>query len=61
MQVYALADVFNKRALDLGLTAPISQSTLTKPPSAEQNRRPKKDEDSLPYDVLDEILRLHIN
>ena len=60
MQVYALADVFNKRALDLGLTAPISQSTLTKPPSAELAPG-QKDEDSLPpYDVLDEILRLHI-
>ena len=60
MQVYALADVFNKRALDLGLTAPISQSTLTKPPSAEL-APDQKDEDSLPpYDVLDEILRLHI-
>ena len=60
MQVYALAEVFNKRAIDLGLTAPISQSTLTKPPSAELAPN-QKDEDSLPpYEVLDEILRLHI-
>ena len=60
MQVYALADVFNKRALDFGLKAPISKSTLTKPPSAEL-APDQKDEDSLPpYDVLDEILRLHI-
>ncbi len=60
MQVYALAEIFNQRALQQQKSPPVNQSTLTKPPSAEL-APDQKDEDSLPpYDVLDEILRLHI-
>ena len=60
MQVYALAEIFNQRAKQNGLQPPVNQSTLTKPPSAEL-APDQKDEDSLPpYQVLDEILRLHI-
>ena len=60
MQVYALAEIFNQRALAIGQAPPVNQSTLTKPPSAELAPN-QKDEDSLPpYEVLDEILRLHI-
>ena len=56
MEVYALAKQFNKRA---GIEA-VTESTLTKPPSAEL-APDQKDEDSLPpYPILDEILRLHI-
>ena len=56
MEVYSLARQFNQR---LGKEA-VTESTLTKPPSAEL-APDQKDEDSLPpYPVLDEILRLHI-
>ena len=51
-----MARQFNQR---LGKEA-VTESTLTKPPSAEL-APDQKDEDSLPpYPVLDEILRLHI-
>ena len=60
MQVYALAEVFNNRAKALGKSTPVNNSTMTKPPSAELAPG-QKDEDSLPpYEILDEILRLHI-
>ena len=56
MEVYALARQFNKR---IGKSA-VTESTLTKPPSAEL-APDQRDEDSLPpYPILDEILRLHI-
>ena len=56
MEVYALAMQFNKR---MGKSA-VTESTLTKPPSAEL-APDQRDEDSLPpYPILDEILRLHI-
>ena len=56
MEVYALAKQFNKR---MGKSA-VTESTLTKPPSAEL-APDQRDEDSLPpYPILDEILRLHI-
>ena len=56
MEVYALARQFNKR---MGKSA-VTESTLTKPPSAEL-APDQRDEDSLPpYPILDEILRLHI-
>ena len=56
MEVYALARQFNKR---IGKSA-VTESTLTKPPSAELAPN-QRDEDSLPpYPILDEILRLHI-
>ena len=60
MQVYALAEIFNQRATIAGKQPPVNQSTMTKPPSAELAPN-QKDEDSLPpYQILDEILRLHI-
>mgnify|MGYP005728357879 FL=1 len=60
MQVYALAEIFNRRAIELGDMPPVNESTMTKPPSAEL-APDQKDEDSLPpYEILDEILRLHI-
>ena len=60
MQVYGLADVFNLRAEQQGLVAPVNPSTRTKPPSAEL-APDQIDEDSLPpYPVLDAILRAHI-
>ena len=60
MQVYALAEIFNQRAIELGDIPPVNESTMTKPPSAEL-APDQKDEDSLPpYEILDEILRLHI-
>ena len=60
MQVYALAEIFNQRAIELGNMPPVNESTMTKPPSAEL-APDQKDEDSLPpYEILDEILRLHI-
>ena len=60
MQGYALAEIFNQRAIELGDMPPVNESTMTKPPSAEL-APDQKDEDSLPpYEILDEILRLHI-
>ena len=60
MQVYALAEIFNQRATSNNQIPPVNKSTMTKPPSAELAPN-QKDEDSLPpYEVLDEILRLHI-
>jgi len=58
--VYRLARMANARYEKRGLTAPIPESTLTKPPSAEL-RPDQKDTDSLPeYDVLDAILEDYI-
>jgi NAD+ synthase (glutamine-hydrolysing) len=60
MQVYGLAEVFNRRAIEGGLTPPVNASTLTKPPSAEL-APDQIDEDSLPpYPELDAILSAHI-
>ncbi len=60
MQVYGLADVFNQRAVEQGLTAPVNDSTRTKPPSAEL-APDQIDQDSLPpYPELDAILSAHI-
>jgi len=60
MDVYAMAHRFNQRAEALGLPAPVSSSTLTKPPSAEL-AFDQVDADSLPpYEVLDAVLRAHI-
>ncbi len=54
--VYRLARISNARYQANGLPAPIPESTLTKPPSAEL-RPDQKDTDTLPeYDVLDAIL-----
>lgn len=55
-EVYRISNLINKQA---GREV-IPQNTIDKPPSAEL-RPDQKDEDSLPpYDVLDAILRLHI-
>jgi len=60
MEVYALAELFNSRATTAGKDAPVNESTLSKPPSAEL-APDQKDEDSLPpYPVLDAILKAHI-
>ncbi|MBV8895635.1 MAG: NAD+ synthase, partial [Acidobacteriaceae bacterium] len=58
--VYRLARIANQRYEQRGAEAPIPESTLTKPPSAEL-RPDQKDTDSLPeYDVLDAILEDYI-
>ena len=55
-EVYELARVINADAEAAGRPAPITESTITKPPSAEL-APDQRDDDSLPpYDVLDEIL-----
>jgi NAD+ synthetase len=60
MQVYGLAEVFNRRAVAAGSPAPVNESTMTKPPSAEL-APDQIDEDSLPpYPELDAILHAHI-
>jgi NAD+ synthase (glutamine-hydrolysing) len=60
MEVYAMARRFNERAEAAGLTPPVSQSTLTKPPSAEL-APDQVDQDTLPpYEVLDALLQAHI-
>ena len=60
MEVYAMAERFNQRAKAKGRPAPVSSSTMTKPPSAEL-APDQFDEDTLPaYDLLDEVLRSHI-
>ena len=60
MEVYAMGEWFNQRAQAQGKTPPVSQSTMTKPPSAEL-APDQFDEDTLPpYAVLDDILRSHI-
>lgn len=58
--VYRLSRVANARHERNGALAPIPESTLTKPPSAEL-RADQKDTDSLPeYDILDKILAEYI-
>lgn len=60
MEVYAIAEWFNQKAIGEGRIAPVSDSTMTKPPSAELDVD-QKDEDTLPpYAMLDEILHHHI-
>ena len=58
--VYKLARAVNAAAVADGRPAPIPESTLTKPPSAEL-RPDQTDQDSLPpYDLLDAILEAHL-
>ncbi len=58
--VYQLARLANRRYKERGRCAPIPESTLTKPPSAEL-RPDQKDTDSLPeYEILDAILEGYI-
>ncbi len=60
MDVYAMAERFNQRAMAAGRSPPVSASTMTKPPSAEL-APDQKDEDTLPpYEVLDAVLQAHI-
>ena len=60
MEVYAMAELFNQRAIEAGQAPPVNESTLTKPPSAELAPN-QFDEDTLPpYALLDELLRAHI-
>jgi NAD+ synthase (glutamine-hydrolysing) len=59
-EVYALAHMINDEAVENGRKPPISESTLNKPPSAELAPN-QIDRDTLPpYEILDEILRLHM-
>jgi NAD+ synthetase len=59
-EVYALAKTINSEAESFGRVAPINESTMTKPPSAELAPE-QTDQDSLPpYEVLDSILQLHM-
>jgi NAD+ synthetase len=56
-QVYELAKAINEDAESSRNTPPITESTLTKPPSAELSPD-QVDQDTLPpYDILDAILR----
>jgi NAD+ synthase (glutamine-hydrolysing) len=58
--VYALCRTRNERAIRAGRTAPIPESTITRPPTAEL-RPNQRDEDSLPpYAVLDPILEAYV-
>jgi NAD+ synthase (glutamine-hydrolysing) len=58
--VYRLARAVNADAVAAGRPAPIPESTLTKPPSAEL-RPDQTDQDSLPpYELLDAILEAHL-
>ena len=59
-EVYAVARAINSEAESAGLAHPITESTLTKPPSAEL-APDQMDEDTLPpYELLDSILESHI-
>jgi NAD+ synthetase len=58
--IYELARFINSEAARMGKGEIIPASTIEKPPSAEL-RPNQKDQDTLPpYDVLDAILRLHV-
>ncbi|MFG2768843.1 NAD+ synthase [Streptomyces sp. NPDC048350] len=59
--VFRLARWRNRAAEERGMTPPIPESSITKPPSAEL-RPGQVDIDSLPdYDVLDRILALYVD
>ena len=60
MEVYGLAEVFNRRAIQRGQEPPVNESTMTKPPSAELAPNQRDDDTLPPYETLDEILKLHI-
>ena len=55
-----MAEALNEAALSQGRTAPITQSTLTKPPSAELSPNQRDDDTLPPYDIPDSILRGYI-
>jgi NAD+ synthase (glutamine-hydrolysing) len=59
--VWQLARWRHEAALQRGEVAPIPETSITKPPSAEL-RPGQVDQDSLPeYDVLDQMLELYVN
>ena len=59
-EVYELAKEINFEVKASGLGEPISESTITKPPSAEL-APDQTDQDNLPpYEILDSILQLHM-
>ena len=60
MEVYGLAEVFNRRALAQGREPPVNESTMTKPPSAELAPDQRDDDTLPPYETLDAILKFHI-
>ena len=60
MEVYGLAEVFNRRAIAQGREPPVNDSTLTKPPSAELAPNQRDDDTLPPYETLDSILKYHI-
>ncbi len=60
MEVYAMAERFNQRAQRDGRKAPVSASTLTKPPSAELAPDQRDDDTLPPYEILDAVLHAHI-
>ncbi len=60
MEVYGLAEVFNRRAAERGQNPPVNASTMTKPPSAELAPDQRDDDTLPPYESLDGILKLHI-
>jgi NAD+ synthase (glutamine-hydrolysing) len=58
--VWRLAEWRNAKAIELGLTPPIPQNSISKPPSAEL-RPDQVDQDSLPeYDLLDALLDAYV-
>ena len=60
MEVYGLAEVFNRRAVACGKQPPVNDSTMTKPPSAELAPNQRDDDTLPPYETLDRILKHHI-
>lgn len=55
-EVYEMAHSINSDALLRGEEAPITNSTMTKPPSAELAPNQRDDDSLPPYEILDEIL-----
>jgi NAD+ synthase (glutamine-hydrolysing) len=60
VDVWELAKWRNQNAIDTGAVAPIPESSISKPPSAEL-RPGQQDSDSLPdYEELDAILEMYV-
>lgn len=55
-EVYEVARTLNSEAEKFGLTPPITESTMTKPPSAELAPDQRDDDTLPPYETLDTIL-----
>lgn len=56
VEVYDLARRINQRAIEAGQVAPIPESSITKPPSAELRPGQTDQDDLPPYEVLDRVL-----